>query len=108
LPQDLARRLALRQSATHPVLNEFHSQLQIWGATHSPSARSAKQCSTLHQWTALRPYLDDAKLAIDNNTTERDLRAIAVGRKDWAVLRQRAAATLPPEVPPQRGRPPNW
>ena len=31
----------------------------------------------------MRPYLEDGRLSIDNNTAERDMRGIAVGRKNW-------------------------
>ena len=31
----------------------------------------------------LRPYLDHGILELDNNTAERGMRAIAIGRKNW-------------------------
>src|SRR5258708_5203292 len=37
----------------------------------------------LNQWDALNRYLDDGRLAIDNNITERQMRGVAVGRKNW-------------------------
>ena len=37
----------------------------------------------LKNWTALTRYLDDGRLAIDNNVAERALRHIAIGRKNW-------------------------
>jgi transposase len=37
----------------------------------------------LNQWTALNRYLDDGRLAIDNNIVERQIRGVAVGRKNW-------------------------
>jgi hypothetical protein len=36
-----------------------------------------------HQWTALQRYLTDGHLIIDNNNAERQLRTVAVGRKNW-------------------------
>lgn len=36
-----------------------------------------------HQWTALQRYLADGQLLIDNNNAERQLRTVAVGRKNW-------------------------
>ena len=35
------------------------------------------------QWKALVRYVEDGDLAIDNNASERALRAVAVGRKNW-------------------------
>ena len=37
----------------------------------------------LNQWPALVRYLDDAVLPIDNNASERELRTVAIGRKNW-------------------------
>ena len=41
---------------------------------------------SLNQWDALLRYTDDPALNIDNNTAERAIRAIAVGRKNWLFL----------------------
>ena len=35
------------------------------------------------QWNALRTFLEDGRLSLDNNPAERALRAVAVGRKNW-------------------------
>jgi len=37
----------------------------------------------VNQWEALKRYLEDGRLEIDNNATERSMRGIAVGRKNW-------------------------
>ena len=34
-------------------------------------------------WTALRRYLDDGRLEIDNNAAERQIRPLALGRKNY-------------------------
>jgi hypothetical protein len=36
-----------------------------------------------NQWGALTRFLDDARLKLDNNTAERQLRRVAIGRKNW-------------------------
>ncbi len=38
---------------------------------------------TLSLWTALTRYRDDGRLEIDNNAAERELRAVALGRKNY-------------------------
>ncbi len=38
---------------------------------------------SLKRWTALTRFLDDGRLCMTNNAAERELRAIAVGRKNW-------------------------
>jgi transposase len=40
----------------------------------------------LNNWAALARYREQGYLAIDNNLSERTLRAIAVGRNNWGVL----------------------
>jgi len=37
----------------------------------------------LRQWPALTVYLDDARLRLDNNPIEQQIRPIAVGRHNW-------------------------
>jgi len=42
----------------------------------------------------LRPYLDDGRLAIDNNAAERGMRSIAVGRKNWLFAGSEAGGRI--------------
>jgi transposase len=44
------------------------------------------------RWTALVRCFDDGRLAPDNNPTERALRCVAVGRKNYLYAGGRAAA----------------
>lgn len=84
LPINLDQRLVLRQTESRPVIAEFHQQLVAWQRESLPQSPFGKAVQyTLNQWTALGRYLDDATLPIDNNASERDLRGVAVGRKNW-------------------------
>jgi len=51
-----------------------------------------------NQWKALNRFLEDGRLRIDNNGAEYQLRAIAIGRKNWLFAGSfegaRRAATL--------------
>jgi transposase len=40
----------------------------------------------LNNWAALCRYLEQGYLGIDNNLSERTLRAIALGRNNWGLL----------------------
>jgi transposase len=40
----------------------------------------------LKRWDALARYRDDGRIEIDNNTAERAIRGIAVGRKNWLFV----------------------
>src|SRR4029453_11272433 len=50
----------------------------------SPAGRAVRY--TLKNWTALNRYCDDGDLEIDNNATERSIRGIAVGRRNWTFF----------------------
>ncbi|MBV8847783.1 MAG: transposase [Bryobacterales bacterium] len=47
------------------------------------AADQAAVSYTLKNWKALPCYAQDGDLEVDNNRTERSLRGIAVGRKNW-------------------------
>ena len=49
-----------------------------------PSTLTGKALAYLHnQWPRLIGYLDDGRLAIDNNACERAIRPFVLGRCDW-------------------------
>jgi hypothetical protein len=41
---------------------------------------------TLNNWEALRRYTEAGFLAIDNNVAEREMKKIAIGRKNWLSI----------------------
>ena len=45
-----------------------------------------------NQWTALTTYATQGFLAIDNNASERALKRVAIGRKNWLFAGHDAAA----------------
>jgi len=77
-------RVRLRQAGARPLLDD----LETWLAAQlrrisgkSPLAQAIRYALT--RIKRLRPYLDHGFLEIDNNTAERSIRAIALGRKNW-------------------------
>ena len=83
-PED---RLHLRQRQSRPILDKLRDYLrQIQGEVlpKSPAGRAVSY--TLKNWTALNRYCDDGNLEIDNNATERSIRAVAVGRRNWTFF----------------------
>ena len=38
---------------------------------------------SLKRWAALTRFLDDGRLCMTNNAAERELRAVAIGRRNW-------------------------
>ena len=76
-------RLA-REHGARPVLGQLQEYLQKSQAEVLPKSAAGQAVSyTLNNWKALTRYAQDGDLEIDNNRTERSLRGIAVGRKNW-------------------------
>lgn len=46
---------------------------------------------TLNQWEALNRYVEDGELSIDNNLSERTVKPVAIGRKNWLFVGSVAA-----------------
>jgi transposase len=46
---------------------------------------------TRNQWVALGRYLEDGDLSIDNNISERTVKPVAIGRKNWLFVGSRQA-----------------
>jgi transposase len=77
-------RLRLRRERTVPMLAEFHSWLlaqQVEALPKSPLAQAIGYA--LNQWEALTRYTTQGFLQIDNNCAEREMKRVAIGRKNW-------------------------
>jgi transposase len=81
------QRRQLRQRDATPVWDELATWLseQTSGALPKSPLGAAIGYAT-NNWVALKRYLDAGYLAIDNNLSERTLRAIALGRNNWGVI----------------------
>lgn len=77
-------RAALRQARAAPILMTLHRWCALTRATEPPSTDLAKAAGyLLHHWQALSRFLDDGRIALDNNLCESQLRDIALGRKNY-------------------------
>jgi len=47
---------------------------------------------SLKRWVALTRFLDDGRLCMTNNADERELRSVAVGRRNWTFAGSDEAA----------------
>ena len=85
---DDAGRLALRQNESVPVMVRLRAVLDSEAARNVlPKSRFGEALGYLrNHWEAFQLYLQDGRLPIDNNDVERDLRRIALGRKNWLFL----------------------
>lgn len=78
------RRAEIRQARSSPLFDDLEAWLQaqlpkISGK--SPLAAAIRYA--LSRLPRLRPYLEHGILEIDNNTCERSIRGVALGRKNW-------------------------
>ncbi len=77
-------RAATRQVRATPHLDALRAWLtQTLTQVSKKSALANAIRYALSRWTALTRYRDDGRLEIDNNTAERALRTVALGRKNY-------------------------
>lgn len=77
-------RQRLRSTQAKPILERLHTWLQTTLRTLSKGSPLSKAIHyALKQWDALVAYTDNGYAEIDNNSAERSLRPIALGRKNY-------------------------
>jgi transposase len=82
-----AERKAARDLDCAPILTrlkEWLDQQKLVSLPKSPLGKAVTYA--MNNWSALNRYLDNGSLTIDNNRSERALRATAVGRKNWLFM----------------------
>src|SRR5262249_49331082 len=81
------QRLQMRQDLSVPILGQFHRWLEAQRAEGLPKSPIAEAIGyALKHWEALRVYAEAGLLAIDNNAAEREMKRIAIGRKNWLTV----------------------
>jgi transposase len=81
-PADL--RKAVRQEKSKPKVEAFHAWAERQLTRIPGKSDLAKAFRyALNRWTSFTLFLDDGRVAIDNNAAERALRPIGVGRRNW-------------------------
>ena len=94
------QRLDFWRRESVPILAELRGYLGMIEGSVLPKSPLAKAVGfAQRQWEALNVYTTDGRLDIDNNTAERAMRPVAVGRKGWLFVQsaeggQRAAILL--------------
>ncbi len=81
------QRQKMRRQGAGPIL----LKLKTWLDEQKPRALPKSPLGqaigyAMNNWEALSRYLEQGYLAIDNNLSERTLRAIALGRNNWGVI----------------------
>jgi transposase len=77
-------RRALRQEQSLPLLAKIDAERQALARSVLPKSPLGDAVRYVtNQWAALQRFVEDGRLAIDNNRAENQLRIVAVGRKNW-------------------------
>ena len=82
--QNPQARREVRQARAGPVIEQLHKRLQ---KVRSEIPKKLPLAKAIHyalvRWKALVGYLDNGLIEIDNNAIERQIRPIALGRKNY-------------------------
>jgi transposase len=83
----LAKRDALRQEHSRPLLAKIKAAIEAARGTALPSSKLGQAIRyTLGVWPRLTRFLDYPVIELSNNLAENSMRPIAVGRKNWIHL----------------------
>lgn len=82
--QSPAARRACRQARARPVLAELHAWLGAILVQVSAKSDLAKAIKyALVRWEALTRYCEDGRIELDNNSAERSIRPLVLGRRNY-------------------------
>lgn len=77
-------RVRERNERSRPLMIALQAWLREQRAKVSKQSETGKAIDySLKRWPALSRFLDDGRLCMSNNAAERELRAVAVGRRNW-------------------------
>ena len=79
-----SERAAVRQARSRPLLDALHAWLSATLRTVSAKSPLAIAINyALVRWSALTRYCDDGRIEIDNNSAERSIRPLVLGRRNY-------------------------
>jgi len=84
---DDAARAAMRREKAEPVIDELFEWCRSCRNDPGSSVKFRQAIDyMLNRADTLKRYLEDGRLAIDNNACERAVRPLAIGRKNWLFV----------------------
>lgn len=93
LAEDAASRWERRKKHSEPLLTDLSTWMEEHVGRFPPKSLMGKALTYLKgHWDALRAFILDGRLEIDNGAAERALRGIAVGRRNWLFAGSDAGA----------------
>lgn len=89
-----AERLAGRLQHSRPVLNAMKAWLDQQADHVLPKSALGQAIGYgRHQWPKLLVFLQDGRLELDNNRSERSIKPFVIGRKNWLFANTPSGAT---------------
>lgn len=86
-PEHIAQRKATRLAESVPILESLKAWLESESKDALPKSPLGMAIGyVLSRWEAFVRYTEDGRLSVDNNLSERTLRAIALGRQNWKFV----------------------
>lgn len=86
-------RYTIRQERSLPVLNDYLAWLRQQRSRTLPKSKLGEAIgNSLNQWDKLSAFLEDRRLEIDNNRSERAIKPFVIGRKNWLFANTRRGA----------------
>lgn len=80
-------KLEFRKVRAGPIREAIKAWLEAQQPRHPPKSPLGVAIRyTLAQWAELGVFLDDERVPLDNNASERSLRRIALGRKNYLFV----------------------
>jgi transposase len=80
-------RLTMRRAESRPVIDGLYKKLLVWREQLLPKHPVAQAVAyVLNQWKPLTAFLADGAIALDNNVAEREMKRIAIGRKNYLFV----------------------
>jgi transposase len=77
-------RLRVREERSRPLVVALEAWLREQRARVSGQSKIGQAIAySLTRWVALTRFLDDGRICMSNNAAEREVRPIAMGRKNW-------------------------
>lgn len=77
----------MRRTRSRAAMNELRAWLDEMAERHAPKSPLGSAVSyARNQWDRLQPFLDDVRIPLDNNASERALRIVALGRKNFLTV----------------------
>ena len=104
------QRVEIRQAKAKPIFDD----LEVWLHAQLPSISGKSPLAAairyaLTRMARLRPYLDHGILELDNNTAERAMRSVAIGRKNYLFVgSQTGGKRCRHRLHPDRNRQTEW